>query len=170
MDAWAVVVEPDGDAELAQPLHEREVLGMQGLLDLLELPVGGRSVERAGLAVADRDEQADLAQPGSEVVGVVRGPQVAVAPRVAPEGVWVLVEVAQQVLDHPRTRERVALVAGVQQPAVGGGRPEHARVARRISHRPKPAHGQPGDHAAVPGPPVALQQLPQLGQVEGLPA
>ena len=129
-----------------------------------------RPVQRAGPAAPGRDEQADAAQPGGEVVGVVRGPEAAVAPRVAPQGARVLAELAQQVLDHLGARDRVALVAGVQQPAVGGGGREHARVAGRVRHRPEPAHGQPGHHPAVAGPPVPLQQLPQLGQVEGLPA
>jgi hypothetical protein len=51
--AGAVVVEPDGDAELVQPLHIGGVLGIQSLLDLLCLPTGGRLVERAGLPVAN---------------------------------------------------------------------------------------------------------------------
>lgn len=104
---------------------------------------------------------------GGKVVGVVRGPAVAVAPEVAPRGVWVLADVAQQVLDQPGARDRAALVAGVQQPAGGGGRREHGRVAGRVGHRLEPAHGQPRHRPAVPGPPVPFQQLPQLGQVEG---
>jgi hypothetical protein len=67
-----------------------------------------------------------------------------------------------------------ALVAGVQHPAVGGGRLEHARVTCRVHHRSEPAHGQAGDGTPVTGAPVALQQLSQLvrwnvSQRDGVP-
>ena len=51
--AGTVLVEPDGDAELVQPLHIGGVLGIQSLLDLLCLPTGCLLVERAGLSVAN---------------------------------------------------------------------------------------------------------------------
>jgi hypothetical protein len=117
-------------------------------------------VARAGLPVADRHEQPDAAQLGGKVVRVVRGPDAGLPLRVAPQGVWGLVEVAQRGLDDLGGRSGAALVAGVQHPAVGGGRPEQARVARRVRHGPEPAHGQPGDDPAVTGVPVALEQLP----------
>ena len=47
-----------------------------------------RPVERPRLAVTDRDEQPDVAEPGGKVVGVVRGPDITVALRVAPQRTW----------------------------------------------------------------------------------
>jgi hypothetical protein len=84
--ARAVGVEPGGDAELSQPLDERQVLRIDGPLDLLCLPVGCRPVERARFPVADRDEQADLTQPGRKVIGVVPGPALALPLGITPEG------------------------------------------------------------------------------------
>jgi hypothetical protein len=57
------------------------------------LSAGGRIVERARLPVAERHEQADVAQLGGKVVGVVGGPDVGLLLRVAPQGVGIFVEV-----------------------------------------------------------------------------
>ena len=51
VSAGAVGIDLDGDVELMQSLHEGGVLGVEGLLDLLCLPAGRRTVERAWLAV-----------------------------------------------------------------------------------------------------------------------
>jgi hypothetical protein len=57
--ARAVVVGPDRDAELAQPLDEREVLRVKVSLDLASLSADRRWVERPRSAIAERDEEAD---------------------------------------------------------------------------------------------------------------
>src|SRR5215216_4694022 len=98
--AGTVGVGPDGDAELAQPLDEGKVLGVEVPLDLSSLARARRLIERPRLAVAERDEQADALQSGRQVVGVVSGPDIAVSSRVTPERVRVLAELAQQALDQ----------------------------------------------------------------------
>src|SRR4029450_12959346 len=103
-----------------KPLDEGEVLRVEVPLDLPGLSTDPRGVERPRLAVAERDEQADAAQAGRQVVGVVLGPHIALTSRVTPQRAPVLAEVAQQALGQLRAGDRVPRVAAVQQPGGGG--------------------------------------------------
>src|SRR6185503_19006371 len=85
--ARAVEVRRDRDSKLPQPSEERDALPLEARFGAVE---GARLVERAGLAVADRQEQLLAAQRGREVDRIVVGPYVDLRQRVSPDRVRIL--------------------------------------------------------------------------------
>ncbi len=150
-----------GDVQAPQPPRERTPLAMGGRLHLIVRLA--RLLEGTGLAVARRDEQRRAAQPLGQLGWVVGGPHPTLGDGVAPDGARVVRVIREQVQVEAHVRE------GMEQAGVGRGGAKETGMTRGVVHGTEAAHGQSGDHAALTRAVAALEDLPRLAQVEGLP-
>ena len=155
MGARSVGVDRRGNPGRVQRTEEALVALADPGLELVELLVG--RIERSRFAVPERDVQVGPVE-GCDVIDRVRvGERRTAGAVVAPDGGSV------------RIRHVLPVGGHVEDAAVRRGCLEETRVPFRVDDRAVAAQRKPGHGSARPGLPVALEQLRQLVEVEGLP-